>query len=305
MSRGDPFQHWQARLASVRGLTSADAALTEVAREVGPLLVSGAQLPREWAPTGIRVEMRPLATSGLCVRGTRRVIVRRRDPLARRRYTVAHELAHLLLTCADDGRGLLLTPRQEESMCERFASQVLIPRELLRDHVESRPPEPSLGWLRHVADHFRASLSATVIALREIDLSCNSAFLIARHSGHPKRPLEVGLRIAHAAAPGWLWLPTHQRLKSLGWRDLVAWEPDQEPGTVREERDACITLAPGGGAPPMTAAYAGAPVSEAQILSGSYRLAMALDVGQLERVRRIPRRQARFQVQEDQLALSV
>lgn len=305
MSRGDPFRHWQARLASVRGLASADAALTEVAREVGPLLISGAQLAREWAPTGIRVEMRPLATSGLCVRGTRRVIVRRRDPLPRRRYTVAHELAHLLLACADDGRGLLLTRRQEESMCERFASRVLIPRDLLCDRVKLRPPEPSLGWLRDLADHFRASLSATVIALGEIDLSGNSAFLIARHSGHPKRPLEVGLRIAHAAAPGWLWLPSHQRLKSLGWRNLVAWEPHQQPGAIREERHARITLGPGGAAPPMTAAYAGASVSEAQILSGSYRLAMALDVGQLGRVPRIPRRQARSQLRQGQLTLSV
>jgi hypothetical protein len=284
--------------------TSAEHALATVARDVAQILGPGG-ITREWAPVGLTIEVRPLATSGLCVRGTRRIVIRRGDPSVRQRYTVAHELAHLLLACADGGYGLNLSWQREESMCERFASRVLIPRNDLTRYVSNNAAEASVAWLRETARHFRASWSATVIALGEAGISGDAAFVLARHAGHPKRPHQMGLRIAHAATPPWLWLPCHQRIQSLGWRSVAAWEGGQSPGAVRNGRDRGLALKPGSAAPARTAMYRGDVASQSLVLQGGYRLVMAFDTATLEPQARLAPRRARSRASGDQLALSL
>src|SRR4051794_5039889 len=289
MDHPDPWTRWQERMGAAHDAASAEQALYSVAAEAGALLARGHDLRSEWAPLGIHVEQRPLATSGLCVRGTRRGIVRARDPLRRRRYTVAHELAHPLLA-RTAGRGMRLSSRHEEKLCERFASRMLIPRDTLAHYLEAHPAEPSLEWLTVASDAFRVSLSAFVIALAEEPRRGEVAFVVARRDGHPRRPHQVDLRIAHAAAPPWLHLPVHQRLQSLGWGEFAGWEREQQPGARRLARDFRIALGPGRAAPRRTLRYAGPVRSEAIVVAGRYRAVVALDVSELAREQRMPRR---------------
>jgi hypothetical protein len=304
----DPHERWQRWRQTMRGARdrgTVSSALREISTEVAYELEHHPSLALEWAPLGVEVESRPMATSGLCVRGTRRVMVRRRDPPRRKRYTVAHELAHLLLAHASEDAGLRLGWYEEERLCERFASNALIPGDELVDHLQTHPPAPALSWLKYAADRFHVSLSALTIALGEVRWSSGAAYLLARHVGHPKRPYEKDLRIASAAAPDHLWLPRHKRLRSLGLSQLARWALAEEPGAVRYERDELTTLPAGPAAPRGTAGWMGVVDSEAMVIAGAYRIVIALDVGELRPKQRRGPRRASGTAQEGQLALTI
>lgn len=260
-------------------------------------------LIREWASIGIEVELRPLAVSGVCIRGTRRVLVRRHDSARRRRYTVAHEVGHLLLAHATESANLRLSRRAEEDLCERFASSTLVPHRRLARYLDEHPPAPSLEWLAAATEYFRVSHSALVIALSQHTWSTDAAFVLVRHHGHPKRPWQTASRVAVAACPSRLKFPRHKRLSSLGWGTLADWAAEQEPGTVRRARDASIELLAGAAAPPGTASFVGVAASEAMTVAGVYQLVMACDTSALRRKPYRGRRLAAKPSSEAQLAI--
>jgi len=302
MSDLEHWRRWCSTIADASDRTSADTVLGKISREIAALLPSDRDLIGEWAEVGIDVELRPLAASGLCVRGTRRVVVRRGDPPRRRRYTVAHEVAHLLLFSAAERSGLRLSRRLEESMCERFASMVLAPYERLAGYLRGSPPQPTLLWLQQAADEFRISHSALVIALGRHAWESHAGYVLAEMSGHRLRPRQVALRIAHAAAPSWLVLAREQRLASLGWAELAAWTTEQKPGTTRCARDEPITIRAAAGRG--VASYSGRVLSEAIVVAGAYTAIVAFDPGEL-RPDAFVRRRRKVAACERQLALAI
>jgi Zn-dependent peptidase ImmA (M78 family) len=299
------WERWRQTMQSAGDRRTATRTLREISTEVADALEDHPSLASEWAPIGLEIECKPLAASGLCVRGTRRIVVRSRDSAPRKRYTVAHELAHLLLAHAAESAGLRFGCHEEERLCERFAGEVLVPRELLTEYLQTHPPAPSLEWLSDAADHFGVSLSAVTIALGELRWDGSAAYLLARNVGHPKRPDQKDLRIASAAAPDHLWLPRHKRLRSLGWGALVDWAAGKEPGAMRRDQDAQVVFPAGPAAPRGTAGWKGVVPSEAMVIAGAYRVVMALDVGELRPKQRHGRRRAVSTAQEGQLAFTI
>jgi IrrE N-terminal-like domain len=282
MSRYEQWERWTATMRAAPDPLAAADALTTVAGEVAAQLAPERSLAREWGALGVSVESRSLASSGLCVRGTRRVIVRREDSFTRRRYTVAHELAHLLLAHAADAGCFTMPPKHEERLCERFASMALIPRDRLRAHLEDHPPRPRVQWLRATAKHFRVSLSPLVIALRELPtVEDRSVFVLARMAPHRLRPRQVALRIAHSCCPPELKLPKDKRLASLGWRELCESARQAPPGTVWQEHAANLEIEAGPAAPRGIRTYRGAVTYEAVAIAGEYRLVVTFDLGRL------------------------
>jgi hypothetical protein len=305
MEATERWDRWRRAMSSAADRHEATRSLDAIGHELGRMLERRSSLAREWSEVGVEVQTHRLGVSGMCVRGTRRVLVRRSDPLLRRRYTVAHEVAHLLLAHAQERAGLQLGWEFEERVCERFASNVLVPRRELAEYVSRCYPEPSVLWLREVARHFRASLSAVVIALSDLGLPGNAAFLLARVGGHPKRPHERGLRTAAAAAPSRFWVPRHQRLASMGFGSLAAWAQDAEPGETRAGVEPSCAISPGADAPRGTADWAGDVPYDAIVVSGANRLVAALDLSQIRRRRRPGRRIHQTASREGQLALTI
>ena len=72
------------------------------------------------------------------------IILNREDAPAQARFTLAHELGHIVL---GDLSPASLTPRgrAHEALCDRFAAELLLPAPLLRAACRQRPGLPALA----------------------------------------------------------------------------------------------------------------------------------------------------------------
>jgi len=93
------------------------------------------------------------------------VVEAKAGPLNRIRFTLAHEIGHTLFYDLDSRPPQRViygeAPRDEEQFCNWFASELLMPRALVRNHLETcQAAEPALsptGAIVRLADIFRVS----------------------------------------------------------------------------------------------------------------------------------------------------
>lgn len=99
--------------------------------------------------------------------GTARIFVSSRAGVERRRYTIAHELGHLLL--ADPERDTIARRMRcdddVERFCDAFAAALLLPRDLVLPY---RDQEERLAAIRELAARTRTSLAAATVRLNEV-----------------------------------------------------------------------------------------------------------------------------------------
>ncbi len=81
--------------------------------------------------------------------------------LERRRFTMAHELAHRLLNFEG------LNGKMAESMCNRFAGAFLVPAETLRRHMGTHPHTPIYREIMIAKTRFRTSAAMLVMRLEQ------------------------------------------------------------------------------------------------------------------------------------------
>ena len=87
----------------------------------------------------------------------------------RRRFTLAHELAHRALIHPNAAAIAYRRPGNnddEERLCDEIAASLLMPRDWMKT-LESRPQ--NLSTLRLIAQHGQVSLSAALVRSREIN----------------------------------------------------------------------------------------------------------------------------------------
>jgi hypothetical protein len=87
----------------------------------------------------------------------------------RQRFTLAHELAHLIL--AEPDRDFVAHRREvyfssEERFCDQFAASLLMPRHWVQREFHQAPVR--LGVARNMANQAQTSLSACLVRLREV-----------------------------------------------------------------------------------------------------------------------------------------
>lgn len=101
----------------------------DVARRVGAIVEHSSQLTEDG-----RVEDSPWTT---------RIVLRESAPEDRTRFTLAHELGHLLLSDPEVLRLVHVALDEQqvdvERMCNAFAAELLMPQEWLRHHFAGRP----------------------------------------------------------------------------------------------------------------------------------------------------------------------
>ena len=170
----------------------------------------------------VEVVQTSMGASGGCRlrQGYATVYVNREHDLRRRRYTVAHELGHLFLQSGRTAEKLHLSTREEENLCDEFASHLLVNRALLEEQLQGissfRPAN-----LSSLANDFCVNLTPMVIALSECWDPAWGILILAKKRAHPRRPTEVEFRVeASASTPPW-YLPKYATLAKLGLADAI------------------------------------------------------------------------------------
>ena len=204
---------------------------TEVAAYAGRNEVSHAQ----WKRLGVHVAPTRMSASGGCRRdgGELVVLVNQSDDPRRQRFTVAHEIGHLLL---DDARGrVAMSLTEEEHLCNVFASHVIVPRGELQRVFDTLPGDCTASKVIELCQQFGTNLQAMLLALSEFLLATQTVFL-AKRIGHSKRRDVVAYRIA-ASSETSIFLPREQRIASIGFVSLNAWAEaaDEVRGVGQDE----------------------------------------------------------------------
>jgi Zn-dependent peptidase ImmA (M78 family) len=96
------------------------------------------------------------------------IVVSSNQGAARRRFTLAHELAHVIVKRS---RSQTASGRELERLCDDMAAELLMPASMFR--VEAGP-RPDAGRIQRLATRYRTSLAAT--AMRCAELTTISAF---------------------------------------------------------------------------------------------------------------------------------
>jgi len=134
----------------------------------------------EWF--GVEVEIRPLPkkVAGLyiCTDYGPHIILNADDSPERQRWTTAHELAHHVLSIgkrspADAFRIKTGGPDDDESLCDRFAAEILMPSSLVRRKA-AEVKHGRFDKAALLANIFEVSVVAMRIRLRELGLSLAS-----------------------------------------------------------------------------------------------------------------------------------
>lgn len=98
------------------------------------------------------------------VNGMPIVVVGRHWPGDRQRFTLAHELGHLML------KGRLAEDIDEEKACNRFAGAFLFPRESVRQELGSHRNAIELKELGLLKDEFGLSMAGILYRARDLDI---------------------------------------------------------------------------------------------------------------------------------------
>jgi len=96
------------------------------------------------------------------------IVVDGRECTERQRFSIAHELAHIVLfsnqaktvCCSKEGRGW------DEDLCDRFAGDILMPEDMVRELYKSNPSP----YVEDIAKIFKVSKPVAEIQLKRLDL---------------------------------------------------------------------------------------------------------------------------------------
>lgn len=214
--------------------------LTATVRE---LLVRARPLEAEWEALGIEVRQAATTARGYCSPGqgdSRVVYVNERDPYEVQRFTVAHEVAHLLL--ANTGfRRPPLSPPEEERLCEQFAGRLLIDHEVLARRLPAGSP-PAPDDLLRLCGHFRVNIRPMLIAVGEQLARTPYCLVLSRRRGHSRRPEELAFRVESVAGSRHVYFPPNQRLRSVGLTRLAEDAERAAHGDLLGGRDTFVTV---------------------------------------------------------------
>ena len=186
---------------------------------------------KEWRQLGVNVIRTKLVASGGCVirDGLADIYVNEDEPVQRNRYTVAHELGHLLMDVDNMAKDFGIEGSAEESLCDTFASRMLIGRAHLRKCLAGKAWFEPSDFLE-LCKRFGVSLSAMANALGDIWQPSWGLLLVGRQDTQRSRDYRVS---ASVHSRPW-FVPKDIKLSKLGMGPLTDWACDQSSGqTVR------------------------------------------------------------------------
>lgn len=248
------------RFAEAMGIADADAAMDAAAAD---LLASHGEtappvaLKKIWRAFGadVRWASGPGAHGRLDVIGGRyRITVNRDQNWRRQRFTLAHELGHMVLFNAlqndpEAVRGLASAEHwaEVERLCHRAASRLLLPPAQLLADLAAEPL--GAGRMRELYDRYMVSWPVLLRGIAEA--SGSSVSLWSRQRRHEKERYAPRLTAAYAW-PGGPFLPAGMTCKHVT-PDLVgrcyAGGPSLAPHVAIDVRGSAVVAGPGAALP--------------------------------------------------------
>lgn len=116
--------------------------------------------------------------------GTYEVILSKGAPHTRKRFTLAHEIGHLLVAAEGDG-DVTCGDGVTEEMCNSVAAELLLPSRFLAGAV---PDRMDVSAIRQIASRFQCSLEATGWRILNLG-AATGALLIWRDAGEDSMEL--------------------------------------------------------------------------------------------------------------------
>lgn len=131
-----------------------------------------------------RISDQPLLEDGRLERyeGSTNILVRSDISPERRRFTIAHELGHLLLMAPNSefvAARHIIGKDVEERFCEGFAAALLLPAWWIKEAVQNRPR--TLHTLRVIAGRSNTSLAASCVRMKKISGWQSTLLCWSRH----------------------------------------------------------------------------------------------------------------------------
>jgi Zn-dependent peptidase ImmA (M78 family) len=140
-------------------------------------------------------------------RGKHYICVNAKDQEERRRFTVCHEIAHIVLCFPSDHKVSWWSYAKrspEEVLCDVFAAELLLPYKLFKPVVDKE--QISFGTVVDLADRFEASLTATGSRFSAV-VSAPCAFVLSEKGKVRYTSRSISLREANAWVHPRLGLP--------------------------------------------------------------------------------------------------
>jgi hypothetical protein len=151
------------------------------------------------------------------------VLLRSTNNPGRQRFTVAHEIGHLLIGRVRAAGRVTLDSQQEEKLCDEFATSLLLPSDEVATFLDERGGVASPRTVLEMASHFAVNIQPCALALNQAWTDGERILLVSEKRGHPRRPEEVDYRIAASAGMPFKLIPRHARLSSMGLASLSEW----------------------------------------------------------------------------------
>lgn len=209
---------WRSAMPALAGCADLPALrkqLLDMGETLGTRMLGVGVSSQVWRALGMSVVERDIGSlSGYCqvVDGQRIVLVNRSEDARRQRFTVAHELAHLLMGNVDRA-GIGLGRAREERLCNEFARTLLVPPQPLCELMRGRAYD--IDSVLAICTRFGVSLSLAVSIAAETFADRGCIVFAAGRRGHPRRPDEVALR-TYRLHCGDVLVPDLVRVCSLG-----------------------------------------------------------------------------------------
>jgi Zn-dependent peptidase ImmA (M78 family)/transcriptional regulator with XRE-family HTH domain len=93
------------------------------------------------------------------------IVVNKNFDVVRKRFTVLHELGHLLLQIPEDA-----SHKEKEGFCNRFPGAFLIPASVFKKELGEKRPHPSINELVAIKEYYGISIAALVYRAKDLEI---------------------------------------------------------------------------------------------------------------------------------------
>jgi hypothetical protein len=252
-----------------------------LARELHSLTVGAGRTPDKWLGVGVEVRearLRDLHGYSTERDGRRRVLVPSADPTRRRRFTVAHEVGHLLLNEFHMREHFPVTYTAEEDLCDEFAAEMLMPVAVAEGLLAGQSPTP--GNILATTRTFGVSFA---VSLRQLSWWLSAHNSVAFITSWKETPDATARLAAYRVKCGDYFVPEGQTLRKRGLVTVECWASAASPTDCFAENvdEVRLKLWRPGQAPSSGVATGPCRV-EAQALNGGLVL-VVIDVSRMDK----------------------